>query len=256
MKIYCNQCGEELDSLLPFKCRYCGFYYCKHHHLPENHNCVNLPPRKPLIKQNDEPLIESGESDVIKPIQEIEDEKEPEIKNESETNPDINIIEPEKPKRGNKEKRYRGRKYSLRISNLTKIFLASLILFIILHLILSSVSLRELWILYIIILCVAEVTGLFLLLFKVDRISIHTTLRLWGLRILAGIILLTGLWFLIMLLISGMFYVFLYPFIEVNPIIEFLTILPPLILGLGLTGVGGYLEFKFRRESGLIVYRG
>ncbi|MCK4364569.1 MAG: hypothetical protein KAW45_00805 [Thermoplasmatales archaeon] len=256
MKIHCNQCGEEVDSLLPFKCRYCGLHYCKHHHLPENHNCVNLPSRRPLIKQPDKPLIKSEESDVTEPLPEVEDEKEPEIKNESEADLNIKIIDQEKPKKSKKVKRYRSRKYNIRISNLAKIFLASLILFIILHLILPSAPLREVWMLYIIVLCVTEVTGLLLLLFNLDRISIHTTLRLWGLRILAGIILFIGLWFLVMLWISSMFYMIFYPFIDVDPLIDFLSILPFLIPGFGLMGIGGYLEFKFRRESGLIVHRG
>ena len=34
--------------MLPFKCPYCGKYFCIEHRLPENHNCPNSPSRSPL----------------------------------------------------------------------------------------------------------------------------------------------------------------------------------------------------------------
>ena len=42
----CAYCGKEIEGL-PYKCRYCGEYFCVEHHLPENHNCPALshPPR-------------------------------------------------------------------------------------------------------------------------------------------------------------------------------------------------------------------
>lgn len=33
----CKQCGAE--TYMPFKCPYCGQYFCVEHRLPENHNC-------------------------------------------------------------------------------------------------------------------------------------------------------------------------------------------------------------------------
>ena len=42
----CEQCGKEIA--LPFKCNYCGHYFCVEHRLPENHNCPNQPSRIPL----------------------------------------------------------------------------------------------------------------------------------------------------------------------------------------------------------------
>lgn len=35
--VKCEFCGKE--DYLPFKCRYCGGYFCIEHRLPENHNC-------------------------------------------------------------------------------------------------------------------------------------------------------------------------------------------------------------------------
>ena len=42
----CEYCGKEV--LLPFKCNFCGKYFCVEHRLPENHNCPNVPKRLPL----------------------------------------------------------------------------------------------------------------------------------------------------------------------------------------------------------------
>ena len=36
----CEVCGEEV--LMPFKCRYCGGYFCVEHRLPEKHDCPGL----------------------------------------------------------------------------------------------------------------------------------------------------------------------------------------------------------------------
>lgn len=36
----CMFCAKILDSLLPFKCKRCGNYYCSEHRLPENHDCI------------------------------------------------------------------------------------------------------------------------------------------------------------------------------------------------------------------------
>ena len=42
----CEYCGKEV--LLPFRCHFCGGYFCLEHRLPENHNCPKAPPRTPL----------------------------------------------------------------------------------------------------------------------------------------------------------------------------------------------------------------
>jgi len=41
MNNYCAACGKALEGL-PFKCRYCGEYFCVEHQLPENHACPGL----------------------------------------------------------------------------------------------------------------------------------------------------------------------------------------------------------------------
>lgn len=36
----CEKCGQ--DTFLPFKCPYCGGYFCAEHRLPENHQCQEI----------------------------------------------------------------------------------------------------------------------------------------------------------------------------------------------------------------------
>lgn len=40
----CYHCGKDVD--LPFKCTYCGLFFCDEHRLPEQHKCINLPKRR------------------------------------------------------------------------------------------------------------------------------------------------------------------------------------------------------------------
>jgi Zn-dependent protease len=35
--VQCDQCGK--DEYMPFRCKYCGGYFCSEHRLPEMHNC-------------------------------------------------------------------------------------------------------------------------------------------------------------------------------------------------------------------------
>ena len=56
----CEYCGAEIE--LPFKCNYCGKYFCEAHRLLENHNCSNAPARTPLGSFQTKQLI----SDIAK----------------------------------------------------------------------------------------------------------------------------------------------------------------------------------------------
>ncbi|MGB9714502.1 MAG: AN1-type zinc finger domain-containing protein [Candidatus Bathyarchaeales archaeon] len=56
----CQKCGREV--FLPFKCPYCGEYFCSEHRLPENHEC----PRMELARA---PKEETPMATVQKPYQ-------------------------------------------------------------------------------------------------------------------------------------------------------------------------------------------
>lgn len=55
----CQKCGQEI--FLPFRCPYCGGYFCAEHRLPENHDCPRIElaraPKKakPIIAQTQRP---------------------------------------------------------------------------------------------------------------------------------------------------------------------------------------------------------
>ena len=42
--VKCDRCGDEV--YLPFRCSYCGGYYCSKHRLPEFHGCTGLYRRR------------------------------------------------------------------------------------------------------------------------------------------------------------------------------------------------------------------
>jgi len=45
--VKCDKCGKEVD--LPFRCNYCGGYFCSEHRLPEFHDCTGLYRRRSTV---------------------------------------------------------------------------------------------------------------------------------------------------------------------------------------------------------------
>jgi len=65
----CQHCGENVD--LPFKCPFCGGYFCADHRLPENHNCSELArvrARKPPVTKNNRQLEAEREAAPVYPV--------------------------------------------------------------------------------------------------------------------------------------------------------------------------------------------
>lgn len=48
-EVKCGQCGAE--TYMPFKCPYCGQYFCVEHRLPENHDCPEAWRAKAPVEQ-------------------------------------------------------------------------------------------------------------------------------------------------------------------------------------------------------------
>jgi len=44
--VQCDRCGKDDD--LPFRCNYCGGYFCSEHRLPEFHECTGLYQQRPV----------------------------------------------------------------------------------------------------------------------------------------------------------------------------------------------------------------
>ncbi|MEM2987631.1 MAG: AN1-type zinc finger domain-containing protein [Candidatus Bathyarchaeia archaeon] len=45
----CQKCAKE--TVLPFKCPYCGGYFCTEHRLPENHECPKIESARAPVKE-------------------------------------------------------------------------------------------------------------------------------------------------------------------------------------------------------------
>jgi len=68
----CQKCGQEV--FLPFKCQYCGSYFCSEHRLPENHDCPRIElarapkkERQPVVLQKQKPYEYTGAYAPLKP---------------------------------------------------------------------------------------------------------------------------------------------------------------------------------------------
>lgn len=251
----CAYCGKELITVIPFQCKRCGEYYCIHHRLPEQHKCINL------VEQQ-QPILES------------------EVKLEDEDN----ISRKRKHKKHKKHKKkytlVQTIRYKLRKLRIPPGFIISLILLFIMGGIHQVIKIDFLPTIFYIVEFVVMGYIIMWLIKKFDRISVHNNLRLFGLRMLSGIIGLIGCYFLFLFLFFG------YP-ILINGILtnEWDTMLTfyqfmglesfygiftfGLDFGLPMTGmiiyisfmaglmiIGGYLFFKFQRKTGDFVWFG
>ncbi|MEM2099013.1 MAG: AN1-type zinc finger domain-containing protein [Candidatus Bathyarchaeia archaeon] len=55
--MHCQKCGVE--TLLPFRCAYCGGQFCSAHRLPENHDCPYLTEARALQRENVSAMFET-----------------------------------------------------------------------------------------------------------------------------------------------------------------------------------------------------
>ena len=55
----CSCCKEIIDGL-PFKCKYCGKYFCSKHRLPENHNCKPFKEHESHNQERWQNVVESS----------------------------------------------------------------------------------------------------------------------------------------------------------------------------------------------------
>ena len=62
----CAVCGKEV--LMPFKCSYCGEYFCAEHRLPEKHNCPGLFAAASPYEKEKKKLMASEEKASWEPV--------------------------------------------------------------------------------------------------------------------------------------------------------------------------------------------
>jgi Zn-dependent protease len=56
----CEKCQKE--TFLPFKCQYCGGYFCSEHRLPENHDCPQIESARTLKEETPPATIQKQQS--------------------------------------------------------------------------------------------------------------------------------------------------------------------------------------------------
>jgi Zn-dependent protease len=55
----CQKCQQE--TFLPFRCPYCGSYFCSEHRLPENHECPQIDSARTSKKEKQEIIVQKQE---------------------------------------------------------------------------------------------------------------------------------------------------------------------------------------------------
>jgi len=196
----------------------------------------------------DDPLFRSKKEETKN-----QEEKKSYVSSEQQ---DISItVSPKiKKRRWKKHKKVEKIRRRISVPFRVKFFLGSLILYLFLYfMVLPNYENEQLTIFAWIVFYALEISGLYVLLKALDGISIHSTLRLWGMRLLAAFIMGVALY------VGFMYWFSMSIFIAVSPeaagaLSTTLTNLAFVILVLGLLIIGGYLEFKFMMGSGEIVY--
>lgn len=225
----CEYCGKEV--LYPFKCSFCGFYFCAEHRLPENHDCPNLPTRTPLgqWKAKKHPLVKLPKT--------LKSNVQKTVKKEGK----LYFI----------KERTRGVSINQKIlrSHITvKIGLALFAILLFEHFFMKAYFNNTIYI----FVALATIYLIYKLFLIASRIRVTSDLRLWGLRILSGLVFIVGILFLAGVLMSYVVLA-LTPEKLDNP--AFMSVFVFFgVLGLGLIFLSSYLIFRFMLKSGVIVY--
>ncbi|MEM3579909.1 MAG: AN1-type zinc finger domain-containing protein [Candidatus Bathyarchaeia archaeon] len=248
----CEQCGKEVD--LPFECKFCRGHFCIEHRLPENHNCPNLPPRTPL-----------GSWQTRKAMAIAYAKKASEFVSEG----DYHFERKQTSIHNKYDARNKRSLLRFQADWRTKELWASLKLwFPLFWVIVGVLYLAEgsdptafykgvpdllKYMLYIFAGGIGGWTGYRIF----DKIDVNTTSDrgLFGLKILSGILFVTGVFGLLF----GLFYhigFLTHPFSEPTLSLTRTAISTFIIvLSLAFLLMSAYLLFKFERRSGIIVYR-
>jgi|YelNatPaOPRAMG01_1025707.scaffolds.fasta_scaffold71488_3 hypothetical protein len=254
----CEQCGKEVN--LPFECKFCGGHFCLEHRLPESHNCPNLPPRTPLGSwqtRKEIAYVRAEERKISKFASEGDYHFE---RKETLTHPDKHE---EKIRPSSKFKRL------LSIDWKTKKLATSLKLwFPLFWFIVGVLYLAEgkdptsfynsvpdpiKYMLYIFTAGISGWTG-YKIFNKLDY-NTSSDRGLFGLKILSGILLMTG----VFMLIFGIFYQTGFftdsPFKPTLSLARATMSIFLIVLSFAFILISAYLLFKFERRSGIIIYR-
>ncbi|MGB9960245.1 MAG: AN1-type zinc finger domain-containing protein [Candidatus Bathyarchaeales archaeon] len=247
----CEHCDKEVD--LPFECKFCGGHYCLEHRLPETHNCPNLPPRTPLggwqVKKELMPHSANSDGRLIS--------KDNFARQENRAYPY---------KHENKKSRLylhfktlKQKKFLASFTFWFPMFWATLGFIYMVEAndpvpFYNNVPEPLRYAIYLFAVGIGGWTG-----YKIfDKLDIHTTSDrgLFGLNILSGVLFIFG----IFLMVFGLFYqtgLFSNKPFEFTPsLARTATSVFIIVFSFALLITSAYLLFKFKRRSGIIVYRG
>jgi hypothetical protein len=254
MQRYCYICNKELDSLVPWKCKYCSQYFCGEHRLPEHHSCNHVK-----VSWNDW--------------------KENQNKFQKTTKPDVNnkpiIAHSKKSHHKSNKKKYKSRKrkygflqtfrYKIRKSKFPIWFIAIFTIMILIAIIHQFYMIKilsfDLSIIFYILEIILVAYLMFMLMCKLDRIHVGSDMRLFGLRFLSGIVAFFGFCIFFLILLAPVFAIF---DTGIAGVIYFGSSFHLPLTGLvlysvfsfGLMIIGAYLFFKFQRRTGEFVWFG
>lgn len=123
-----------------------------------------------------------------------------------------------------------------------KIMVSSFVVAVVLNVVASLLKSEPLNMISWLLLYITEVTVIYALMMRADHMRADSDMRIWLLRIVSGLFILFGAGFMFVFIMSSVFTGSVYGMYF------------GLIGGFGMFIIGAYLEFKFMRRSGSIVY--
>ncbi|MFZ7138179.1 MAG: AN1-type zinc finger domain-containing protein [archaeon] len=213
----CAVCGKEVR--MPFTCKYCGLRYCDKHRLPERHECTSLPKRQFFKdKQNTK-----HRSHYHKPR--------------------------------NRYYRKHNRRINVRINFKSFkiwaiVYLLALVGFSYFESTIITTSYFQIIYNIMVIFTIAVAVWSIIKLIKKCDYSVHSSLGIFGLKILSGVMIGVGFVLIYFIVFAG-FMAIIY---ATNTATFDLLSLFFSIFSFGLLLAGAYLMFRFQRKSGIIVY--
>ncbi len=215
---------------MPFKCKFCGNLFDTYHRLPENHNCPGLE----KWKERHQEELKEGKASVV---------YEPTSPNEPKSlEHDYNKSEHQLQHKPFHHKIFR---ISLRLPKSFRGYsIIFIVLFLVFGIIFSFVKIPILETLSWIFLYIVEILGIIALIKRIDRIHISSDLSTWGLKVLAFVFILIGV------------YIFFFGAAALSVVYSLYVFWFFGVIAFGLWTIAAFLMFKFKRRSGLIVWHG
>lgn len=210
---------------MPYRCKFCGNYFCSKHRLPENHECMGLTHHKEKAKEK-----LSKNKGSMEYMEDLKTESRKEKRSKRRVKKQENLI---------KFRPNYIKNLLTRFSWPGKLFWIFLALSIVFFSRLVPENLMNFGVYF---SYVSGVSALWYLFKKINNARAETDLVIWGFRLLGLAFAIVGG---ILLFYSSMF-VLLVPQLKGTWFYA--------MLGIGFLALGAFTEFRFKRKSGHIIY--